>query len=788
MMPYRRHLLLTSLAVGELVFCGSAHAQASSSAATNPGSTALGEIVVTARRREENLQSVPVAVTALTSAKLRQDRISMPEDIQYLTPGLTVQGGNFTREGNNYSIRGQAPGGTIVYRDEVPTLSSASSGGAITVPYFDLDSIEILKGPQGTLFGGSTTGGAILVSTAKPSDEFGGYLQATYGNLNTEYLEGALNIPIIPDKVLLRVAADIRRRDGYTLDTFNGEKVDNQNTDAVRLSLTVNPTAHVSDTLVYEFNYRDERIGNAVPFLCNPDGGLAATPGYLAACTAGIALGPRKVDESPVGVGLIEEHFVSNVTTVDLTKDILVKNVFGYIHDAVGNRQDSDGTSLFQSVTYNPFPSLFLNETQQFSDELQIQGKSFDRKFNWILGGFYESTSNPEFAHLFAAVGEPFLVDVDQKERSDEAAVFAQGTYDFSQFIHGLSLTGGLRETQDRSTNISGTNFCAFAPIGTAVAQCGLVPGSYSAAGINAGVSPLSTSTGALTYNVTLDYKPIDAVLLYVARRHGYRPGGIQAFGGDSAEFKTYLPETVDDWELGLKSQFSVGGVPARLNLAVFSDTYDNQQRSISVGPTVSPILNAQKATIQGIEVEGTILPTSWLTIDFNYAYLDAKFNQFTVPIGALEVAQGLIPANSPGSTAILNESASPFALTPKNAFDVTGTVVVPTPGMSGSLTLSANYSYRTRTYFASDTFFQQQIQQAPYGLVNLQAKLSDVGGKPIDIILFVKNLTNQVYLDGDGNDTYTPNPLPGTGVDTVFYGEPRTYGLTVRYHFGGQR
>jgi iron complex outermembrane receptor protein len=777
-----RSALLASLAAGGMLSSTSAFAQAAAPVAGAPpsgGGATIAEVVVTARRRAESLQNVPVAITALSRAVLQRQNIHVLEDVQYVTPSLTVQGGSYNRLGNGFAIRGTPSAGTLIYRDEVPGLIIPGQGGAPTTPFFDIDSVQVLKGPQGTLFGGTTTGGAILITTAKPTDQFSGYLQGSYGNLNATYIEGALNIPVVEDKVLLRVAGDVRRRDGYTLNVFTGTHVDNQHTDSVRVSLALKPTTYIENDTVYEYNYRSEYLGNSVPIFCNVNSylnnGAGNAPGsWYQACVANSKLGPRKVSEDINALGRLQEHYLTNITTVHFGRSLVLKNVFGFVSDATGNRNDSDGTAIPAgsnygvSETINPYSQTLMNLTNQYSDEVQIQGRNFDDQLNWIVGGFYRGTQDPHVNGLLAAVvaplgppigNIPFFVDVTSKSQTTEEAVFAQATYNLGKLIQGLSLTGGVRETWDSNKTLSQNLACEFPAMSPSAQTCSpLDP-----------VVPTNPTTSATTYNITADYKPTNNVLIYVANRHGYRPGGVQPFA--PAAFQVFKAETNTDWEVGLKSTWRLADIPIRINLDVYSDDYQNFQWPLSLGPTTGVTVNAQNATLRGFELDGEVVLTSWLTIDAGLALHDDQMKKFIA----------VLP-----SGAVVNEAGTPLPLAPKSTFNITGTVTVPTPENVGRLTLTANYSYRSLTYIAADTYFQPDFNQPAYGLLNLQVQLASIGGRPIDISVFAKNLTDKVYIDGSGNYTYHFNPGASSGVDTAFYGEPRTYGVTLRYHFGG--
>ena len=204
------------------------------------------EIVVTARRREENLQTVPISVAVLNATQLDQQSVLTASDLSRVTPGLSIQSTAANRADTTFSIRGQgetfgeAAPGVVPYFADVPNFGSASTSGGAP-PIFDLQSVQVLKGPQGTLFGKNTTGGAILFVPQMPSDEYTGYVDTRFGNYGTADVEGAFGGPIWGDKLMFRVSGQSLNRAGYTTYVLDGAKLDNENRQSGRAILTFKP-------------------------------------------------------------------------------------------------------------------------------------------------------------------------------------------------------------------------------------------------------------------------------------------------------------------------------------------------------------------------------------------------------------------------------------------------------------------------------------------------------------------------------------------------------------------
>src|ERR1700722_19129976 len=226
-----------------------------------PDSAELQEVVVTARRRDENLERVPVAVAVLNGAQLITEGVKTQTDLQTAVPGLSVRQ---TDQQNqfNYSIRGE---GVDAFSNSRPAVLpyindvQVSTNGASSL--YDIDSVQVLKGPQGTLFGRNATGGAVLFNTAKPTDEFGGYATVRFGNYDLKEFQGAVNLPIVSDKVLLRLAGDIDDQAGYQRNIFNGTELGAVSRRSGRATLILRPNDQLENTTVYEY---DSAGGNNV--------------------------------------------------------------------------------------------------------------------------------------------------------------------------------------------------------------------------------------------------------------------------------------------------------------------------------------------------------------------------------------------------------------------------------------------------------------------------------------------------------------------------------------------
>ena len=266
---------------------------------------AIEEVVVTARRRPEDLEKVPVAVTALSGDTIRSQEIKTAIDLQNFAPSLSVSANLGSRDNDVYTIRGQsqpfggADPGVQTYFAEVPFNSSGPG------TYYDMANIQVLNGPQGTLFGRNTTGGAVLFEPQRPSDQFGGYIDTQLGDYGLREFDGAINVPIIGDKLMVRAAFDVENRDGFTQDTVitglglpYNEEQDNVNYQAFRVGVTWRPFSHFENYAVFDYLHDSDNGTGAVLTGISP-----STIGNLAAAFTG---GPCTVPPTSLICGEVE--------------------------------------------------------------------------------------------------------------------------------------------------------------------------------------------------------------------------------------------------------------------------------------------------------------------------------------------------------------------------------------------------------------------------------------------------------------------------------------------------
>nr|ART38477.1 G165 [uncultured bacterium] len=815
---------------------------ATSSAPTSEDQTrepdALADIVVTARRREEALQSVPVSITAITPEQLREKAIKDPYDLTKSVPGLNVRVGGATRETPDYFIRGQGNTfsgnpGVLVYFNEIPlgSLNPNLQSAAANLMIFDMASVQVLKGPQGTLFGKSSTGGAVLFSPQKPENKLGGYLDLQVGNYDMRELQGAVNVPVIEDKIAIRFAFDIARRDGFTVSQSTGQKLDQRHRETFRLGINLTPTEWLqSYFLLQQFQADEASVGGviddynpnfalfnttpgvgvgyfAVAGLCAQISAPAGVPGCIATRTGRIQalVAELQAEKARIDAGgsrrrnltsrLDFQHFktqqISNTTSVDIGEvpvigDVTFKNIASVFrvlnnnvirefgtnsknHGVVINQYDLVGFPQAIQVSDQAQTSPFR---RNFSEEFQILG-DIGGKHNWILGYFLANGSSDDIGMppIFQTFNNALTVPLDSLNfifpttttygKRKEIGYYGQFTADLSDLLlDGLHLTGGYRLTRDSTYQI----FNNYTPSPT-----GLVIGSV------ANIQDFREK--ASSYTITVDYKASPDLLLYLTTRKGFKPGGVNgtaASAGIPGVRPTFDPETLKDLEGGVKWDWSLAGVRGRINLAAYQSWYSDVQRAETIllpvslgGGVTTQTNNIAAAKIRGLELEANFQLSRGLSASVNYAYTDAKYTRYP---GCTTDTLGVCTPN-------IN---TPYVGVPKNQLTVGGRYALPVDDSLGEIALSTNVYYQSRTLF-DDSVLQDPNRrgfQGKYAMVDARLDWNNISGTPIDVALFVRNITNHTHFIGYGNN------LTSLGQSQATYNEPRMYGVQLRVQF----
>ena len=601
-MKIRVKLGLSTCAVA-LVCSGVASAQdvqATPGAASGPPAAAgagnaemaaySGDIVVTARRRAEDISKVPVAVTAFSAEQIESKNIQNVADLTKLTPGLNITGGG-SRTNVFATIRGQSRGvtgnvspGVLTYFNEVPLPTYGS-----LIPTYDMDNIQVLKGPQGTLFGRNSIGGAILTYSKSPTHDFGGYVEGEIGEYDRRRIEGAVNVPIVRDKIALRLAGEIDhgadysktyQYSTYTIDPATGvatppvlvpskHNLDEFETTSFRASLLIEPWDGVRNVTVYDYAKVRGSAGasfgsffpNGVPGISPNPAIYLRSPAFLTAAL-GPVLGGNIVRLTQCGTSSVCDfrlfqqmadsdgrrvnyaNFnpwdsvtkiwgVSNTTTIELSDAATLKNIFGYRTNDSLTVGDNDGSALDVLDTRN------VIQTKVITEELQLSGSIFGDKLKYTVGGFYfkQSPDGPggtqalevnAFFGLSHTIGYSYFTDTSK-------ALYGQVDYSLDWLAQGLSLTAGYRQTWDTSGGCVAQE--VFSSTTTGLVQdtaANPLPGERACRSGDLGSTVATRTTTAIlptahfkkgTYNLGLNWQITPDALIYAATRRGYRAG-----------------------------------------------------------------------------------------------------------------------------------------------------------------------------------------------------------------------------------------------------------------------
>lgn len=722
--------------------------QASKSDASQDESLELPPYEVTAaRRRDENLQQVPIAITTFSQQSLENNNMVVLQDIAQMVPSLTMNAGNTgIREQLNVTLRGQGVANITgapavgLYLNEVP-IQPTFDGNLVGGPgmFFDLENIDVLKGPQGTLFGLNTIGGAVLLRTARPKNEFGGNIQVSVGNYGNREVNGVVNIPLLADKLLFRFAFSEQTRRGFSYILSSpkypeGFDADNRDWSAFRVSLTFRPNERFeNDFTLTSSRYDTNGTASFLTQVAAP--ATDFYPGIAAELAKQQALGARTHIPIDTDTDGTEGEFLGlqNITRVKLADNFEIKNIFGLHEGFIIEASDVDGTKF---GLFNLLPRK--NKTRQFTDEIQFLGKSLNDKLDWTVGAFYLDSAPPSNYYALQQVKVlypdilPLLQNV-RRETSTSQGYFSHGIYDLSQYKHGLKLNAGVRYSKDHREQLGG-------PINT--------PQIHKVA-----------ESSAWTGQLGLDYQLTSNKLVYLALRRGYRVGGADGPIGLSGAFYPYKPEYLNDLEVGIKMDWHLGSVPIRTNVALYRDLYEDMQVTQQVPnpepgslPYIDLTKNAAKSRLQGAEVELLARVTKSLQVTAYYSYLNFKYLKFDEGVDPV----GLI--------------ASARANRVPHKYGVGARYHFPMSRERGELALYWNYNWTDAT---ADYLATSEIPA--YGIHNLTLNWNNVCRKAIDLSLFSSNVADKTYASGG---------IGFLGYWQKSYGEPRMYGARVRFHF----
>jgi iron complex outermembrane receptor protein len=705
---------------------------------------------VTAQKRSENIQKVPISVTAISGAALQARNINNIVDVAAVTPGLQLQIGQgvvvpFVRGVGNPSTTAGNESSVAMYVDGVYFAHLPPGFFSLA----NVDRIEILKGPQGTLFGRNSSGGVIQIVTPDPSYRSGVKGHIGYGSYDT--LQGDLYATAgLSDKVALDVSvAGQRQGQGYGRNVITGHRANYLDNFIIRSKLLVEPTATTKAVLSGFYYYVNATtLGNMYP---------GFSQGYVA---PPYGLLPK--------IGFYDQQ--SNNDNYDEEKgwglSLKITQDLGFARLSSITAYNHQRTHFPEDIDYGPradFYDNIVSGSEEFTQELQLASLKPSR-LTWAVGAFYYNTlTHPAIASVEGYILPGGLGTAGQhvstltrygEQRARSIAGYGQATY---EIIPKLKLTGGIRYTHD---NLSGSG----QSITSLFHGSTVIPGAVVRA---------ADSLGKVTFRTAIDYEFTPDVLGYFSFSRGYKAPvyNVAPFSATPAK-----PEGVDAYEIGLKSELFERRL--RLNMAAFWQDIKNPQ--VTVGQTIGIFLsNAQSARIKGFEAEGDALIAPGLIVNFGVTYLDAKYLEYGTVVNG--VCVGCSPYFAPNTN---TNPAFPIGGSKLTLVPVGGNHMPNAPRFSASLgvqysrrtaigewIVAADYKYTDRIYWNPDNLMVQE----PYNMVNAQLVY-----RPNDHLSFSvwgKNLAGEKYVtiawEQAGPSAYAFNA-----------GAPRTYGVTAGFKF----
>jgi outer membrane receptor protein involved in Fe transport len=757
---------------------------------------AIAEIVVTAQKRAENIQDVPIAVSAFSGETINERAIDDTLDLQLVVPNLILVGNDrpTIRGVGNNAISPTADNGTGVLFNFAPI------GVRPQDEYYDLERIEVLRGPQGTLYGRNTTGGTINLITAKPGREWGGYWSGQVGNYSTFRTHGALNLPIA-EAVRLRLAGFYLRRDGYTKNVGPGDDIDGRDQFSVRGSLRLMPGPDTTVDLVVQHSREgstrsreNKRLCKATPVLgCSPhelgfdspnvSGVIFQTllgpfRGSLVPPVYNIYAGAQNPEDLRTVATDTTSRFDGKQTTasLELSHDfggVTLLSLSGFTKGESEANTDYDNAVLpfrfLRPITYNSSRRNRITTDQLITtDSFLASGRTYYQEFralsgldgplNFIAGANYFNTKgsatfqiyHPAIeliaANIFKLPPEAWFFNAETPEaRTKSHALFGELYYDFSD---QTKLTVGARYTKDKKSIRTRTIFLSAPP-------------------------PFTTGSGsydAVTGRIVLDHELTRDNLVYASFSRGFKGGGLNVGNSGTPRFD---PEFINAYELGSKNSFF--GRTLQANFSAFYYDYKNLQLGQRLGTSVVTVNSDAK--IYGLESEFLWQPVPRFQLNANASYLHTRIGELLTVDPAnpaqWEPSDGP-PTRTPAVAVNLDGNDLPYS--PKFKISLGAQYTVPLTSTGWSATLRGDYS-RQSSYYARE-FNTSNDRIKPWSVTNAILRVASPSEK-FSIEAYVKNIGNKDNI----TNSIIESDLVGSYRNARIL-EPRTFGLTTMVKF----
>jgi iron complex outermembrane recepter protein len=712
---------------------------------------ALDTVTVTARRRSESIQDVPVAVSAFNEDALKDLQASNIDGLQGAVPNMNIVQGRGSSNSVNVFIRGIGQPdalqtfdpGVGMYVDDV--YYSRINGALFSL--FDVQQVEVLRGPQGTLYGKNSTGGAIKITTRNPFDDEGGSVEGTVGDYGRA--EGRFYLSSkFSDTVAGSIAGAWISNDGYVRDPATGQHYNDEDTRSVRAKIAFQPSDTFNATLSLDYTRQDNALTLGYPTAPLFATDLVFGPVLLSPAPTGEYDFEARTSFSPDKGQELTHKGVSLNMGWNLNQAWLLKSITSYRKLDTASYIDIDASEF-------ELGDVFVAVDQsQFSQELQLQ---YDNGGNVksIFGLYYQDEKVPSHQEAYADdfirfFGAPvdFLRTIDDDLHTRSYAAFGHVSW---EFVPTWTLATGLRYTHETKDYARSTSTFWGAPLGALDSTFAFND---------------SASWSALTPSLSLQKAFSDNVMGYVSANRGFKSGGFNGRANSASEVSTFDPEYVWTYEAGLKMQSDDNRLRGSLT-AFHSDYRDFQARVSEVTnpgapiPTFSfPVLNAAELSINGVEFEGVALLGEGTQLSTQLGWMDASYDTFEDPRVAANPALAGLHANVPFSP------------------DFTGRVALQHSfllGDNGVLAIGGDASYRSETWLSVDN--REGLRQGAYTLFGLYG-VWDSPQFTWQVRAGVRNLTDETYKSEGQEFSSVGN------IQTAYFGLPRNYYLSVRYNF----
>jgi len=686
-------------------------AQTAAAGPASGGDPGVGAVVVTAARREMNVQKVPSQISVLTGRQLTVAGVNSTQDLQTQTPGLVISANSI--QGEAYirgigtdiaSIAADPSVAILVDGVYMPRLSTALQD------LYDVERVEIVKGPQGTLYGRNATGGVINIISQPPSDVFTAQADALFGNYDQQRYRFNVSGPL-GDGVTARLSVLRDSNDGYVYDLYTGQRLDKTDDTAVRATVRYNPAGPLDITL--SGNYSDDGGSpNTVTRVLSNDAPALFFGGTVAPNPYDTYSNSPDSSKNVQGGGLAKIIYDFPLAKVTSLSAINTSRATVALDDD-GTQADFLNTDAAQNST-------------SYSEDLQLTSHPGGR-LDWI-GGFYYLHEDANSDYLVTAPIAGLSINPIATEKTDAYAVYGEGTLHLGDKVQ---LTAGLRYS-DEHKDTSLVEYMNGAEAGSFVG---------------------GRSWDAYTPKFSVQVFPTESLMLYASVTRGFKSGGFNSTALQNPQ--AFDPEYVWSYEGGFKSTF----FDHRLlfNADAFYYDYTNLQVNVFNSSSVVTIENAARATIEGLELEGQLIPVRGLTLSAQAAFLDPKYGQY---ISANPDNPAVGPINLSGNTM---ERAPKFSSTISAEYAAE-------LGATGTLTGRVEYAYRSRVFFSPYDLIG--VSQSGYGLWNARLTYAPQGDR-WHVALFAKNIGNVVYYQ----EVDRAAGLSGT---VGYLGTPRTFGIEI--------